>query len=51
MTQARSFNNRVYFDQINESGMINVAEAVQKLLMRKGFKFESGADTAIKKML
>ena len=48
MTQARSFNNRVYFDQINESGMINVAECYAD---EKGFKLESGADTAIKNAL
>ena len=48
MTQARSFNNRIYFDQINENGMVNVAECYAD---EKGFKLESGADSAIKNLL
>ena len=48
MTQARSFNNRVYFDQINETGMVNVAECY---VDEKGFKLESGADASIKNIL
>ena len=48
MTQARAFNNRVYFDQINESGMVDVAECYVE---EKGFKLESGADASIKNIL
>ena len=48
MSQARAFNNRVYFDQINENGMVNVAECY---IEEKGFKLESGADAAIKNAL
>ena len=48
MSQARAFNNRVYFDQINENGMVNVAECYAD---EKGFKLENGADAAIKNIL
>ncbi len=48
MTQAKSFNNRVYFDQIKEEDMITIAK---EYILEKGYKFEDGIDGNIKNML
>ena len=48
MTQARSFNNRVYFDQIKEENMIVIAK---EYIIEKGYKYEDGIDGNIKNVL
>ncbi len=48
MTQARSFNNRVYFDQIKEEDMIVIAK---EYIIEKGYKYEDGIDGNIKNVL
>ena len=48
MTQARSFNNRVYFDQIKEEDLIVIAK---EYIIEKGYKYEDGIDGNIKNVL
>jgi hypothetical protein len=48
MTQAKAFNNRIYFDQVTENGMIDIAKGYAE---EKGFKLEKGADASIKNAL
>ena len=48
MTQARSFNNRVYFDQIKEENMIVIAK---EYIIEKGYKYEDGIEGNIKNLL
>ena len=48
MSQARHFNNRVYFDQIQEANMVDIAKGY---MSEKGYKPESGMSGTIKNLL
>ncbi len=48
MANAKSFNNRIYFDQITEADMMTIAK---EYFIEKGYSFEEGIEGNIKNVL